>query len=66
MKVIYDIRISFEHPPIPERHSDYRAARSNWEPGEPEGWGRTPVAALAELLLAEEEAALCAASKSGD
>lgn len=55
MKVIYDIRISFENPPIPQRHSDYSATRSNYEPGEPIGWGRTPLIALADLLEQEME-----------
>lgn len=55
MKVIYDIRISFEHPPIPDRSFDYSATRSNYEPGEPIGRGPTPIAALADLLEQEME-----------
>lgn len=55
MKVIYDIHIRFEHPPIPDRNFDYSATRSNYEPGEPIGRGRTPVAALADLLEQEME-----------
>jgi hypothetical protein len=56
MKVIYDINITFVHPPIPERHFDYRATRSNYEPGLPMGYGRTPLAALADLMDQEFDA----------
>lgn len=55
MKVIYDINITFVHPPIPVRDFDYRATRSNYEPGSPVGQGRTPVIALADLLAQEAD-----------
>lgn len=50
IKLIYDIRLSFVYPPIPERHSDWAATREGYEPGSLIGWGRTPIAALADLL----------------
>ena len=56
-KVIYDIRISFENPPIPDRDCDYSATRSNYEPGDPIGRGMTPVIALADLLTQEMDLA---------
>lgn len=55
MKVIYDINIEFVHPPIPERAWDYRATRSNYDEGDPCGYGRTPMIALAALLEQEME-----------
>lgn len=54
-KVIYDIRLSFEHPPIPDRNFDWSATRSNYDAGDPIGRGRTPILALADLLEQEEE-----------
>jgi hypothetical protein len=56
-KVIYDIRLSFEHPPIPDRNFDWSATRSNYDQGDPIGRGRTPAIALADLLDQEMEAA---------
>lgn len=53
--VIRNIEISFVHPPIPDRNWDYQAIRKGYEPGEPLGWGRTPVVALADLLEQEDE-----------
>ena len=55
-KVIYDILLSFVHPPIPDRNFDWDATRSNYEPGDLIGRGRTPVIALADLLEQEMEA----------
>lgn len=59
-KVVYDIHIRFEHPPIPDRSMDYSATRSSYDQGDPIGRGPTPLAALADLLEQEfdiEEAA---------
>ena len=58
MKVVYDIHLSFDHPPIPDRNMDWSATRSNYEPGDIIGRGRTPVIALADLLEQEEERTL--------
>jgi hypothetical protein len=33
VKIVYDIRLSFVYPPIPERHSDWAATREGYEPG---------------------------------
>jgi hypothetical protein len=52
-KVIYDIIIRFEHPPIPDRSFDYSASRSSYDEGDPIGRGPTPIAALADLLEQE-------------
>jgi hypothetical protein len=56
MKVIRDIQLSFIHPPIPDRNYDWQASRTGYDQGDPLGHGRTPVAALADLL--EQEASL--------
>jgi hypothetical protein len=53
MKVIRDINLRFEHPPIPERHSDWSATRSGYDEGDPIGRGATPITALADLLEQE-------------
>lgn len=64
-KVIYDIHLTFVYPPILMRDFDWQATRSNYEPGEPMGRGRTPVIALADLLEQEAEADdYCACGKS--
>ena len=55
MKIVHDINLTFVHPPIPERHSDWRATRSDYEPGEPVGYGATPILALTDLLEQEME-----------
>lgn len=55
MKVVRDILLSFDYPPIPERHSDWSATRKGWEPGELVGRGRTPILALTDLLEQELE-----------
>jgi hypothetical protein len=54
-KVIYDIIIRFEHPPIPDRSFDYSASRSSYDEGDPIGRGPTPIAALADLLEQDME-----------
>ena len=41
--------VTHEHPPIPVRGFDYRATFEGHEPGEPQGFGATPVAALEDL-----------------
>ena len=53
---VRDIRLTFEQPPIPMRDWDWRAMHDG-DDEEPSrhGWGRTPVAALANLLLLDEE-----------
>ncbi len=56
MKVIRDIHLSFDYPPIPDRNLDWSATRSGWEPGDLVGRGRTPAIALAELLEKEMDA----------
>lgn len=55
MKVIRDINLSFEYPPIPDRRWDWSATRSGYEPGELIGRGPTPEKALADLLEQEAE-----------
>ena len=55
-KVIRDITLSFEHPPIPDRSMDWSATRSGYDEGDPIGRGRTPALALADLLEQEMEA----------
>lgn len=56
VKVIYDIVLSFEYPPIPDRSFDWSAVRSNHDPeSDPVGWGPTPQAALGDLLELEAE-----------
>jgi hypothetical protein len=57
VKVIYDIHLSFVHPPIPDRNFDWQATRSNYDERSPIGRGRTPEIALADLL--EQEADCC-------
>lgn len=54
MKVIYDIYLSFVHPPIPDRNFDWQATRSKYDQGDPIGRGRTPAVALADLLEQED------------
>lgn len=54
-RVVRDIALSFDHPPIPDRSCDWSATRSGYEPGDLIGRGRTPVAALADLLEQEGE-----------
>ncbi len=49
-----DIVIKFEHPPIGDRNSDYRAYRKGTEENNICGWGMTPIIALRELLDLEE------------
>ena len=44
------IVISEEFPPIPTRAFDYRATLDGYEGGDPQGFGATPDAAVAELL----------------
>ena len=44
------IQISEEFPPIPTRAFDYRATFDGYEGGDPQGFGATPDAAVAELL----------------
>ena len=66
-KVVYDIHLTFVHPPIPLRDFDWQATRSNFDPerGRPCGRGRTPLAALADLLEQEmEEDDYCECGKS--
>lgn len=53
MKVVRDIHLEFVYPPIPERHSDWRATRDGYEPGELVGYGSTPILALTDLLEQE-------------
>jgi hypothetical protein len=65
MKVIYDIRLSFEHPPIPDRNFDWSATRSNYDEGSPIGRGRTPAIALAHLLEQEAECSAGDVERSG-
>ena len=55
MKIIRDIHLTFIHPPIPDRNYDWQATRSDYEPDDLIGYGRTPVVALANLLEKEEE-----------
>ena len=54
-KVVYDINLTFVYPPIPIRHFDWRATRSNYDEGDLMGEGPTPTAALADLLEKESE-----------
>lgn len=49
-----NIRITFEYPPIPDRSHDWRAYYDGEEEENNCGWGATPVIALAELLLLDE------------
>ena len=55
-KVVYDIHLRFIYPPIPLRDFDWEATRSGYDQGDAIGRGRTPVAALADLLEQEAEA----------
>ncbi|MDP2620876.1 MAG: hypothetical protein Q8P46_12000 [Hyphomicrobiales bacterium] len=55
VKIIRDINLTFAQPPIPDRNYDWHATRSDYEPGDLIGYGRTPVVALANLLEKEEE-----------
>lgn len=55
-KVIRDINLTFIYPPIPLRDFDWQATRSGYDQGDPLGQGRTPAAALADLLEQEMEA----------
>lgn len=49
------IRTEFVYPPIPIRDFDWSAVRDNYEPGCPIGYGRTEEAAIADLILQEDE-----------
>lgn len=53
----HDDRIvtEFVHPPIPIRRFDWRATRESYEPGDPMGEGPTEDAAIADLLMQEDE-----------
>jgi len=42
--------VSEEFPPVPSRQFDYRATFDGYEGGDPQGFGPTPDAAVAELL----------------
>lgn len=45
----------FVYPPIPMRNMDWCAVRDGYEPGDPQGWGRTELAAIMDLLDEEGE-----------
>jgi hypothetical protein len=49
------IEINFVYPPIPDRQFDWCATRKGYDEGDPMGYGRTPIAALAELISLEME-----------
>lgn len=49
------IRTSCVMPPIPVRDMDYSAVDDNYEPGDPQGWGKTEQAAIDDLLQQLEE-----------
>ena len=53
---VKDIHITFEQPPIPDRQWDWRAMYDG-DDEEPSrhGWGRTALAALADLQRLERE-----------
>lgn len=46
---------NYVHPPIPERSSDWSAARRGYEPGSLQGRGPTERAAVIDLLDQEDE-----------
>jgi hypothetical protein len=43
------------YPPIPLRGWDWSAVTVDYEPGQPEGWGPTEEAAIADLVEQQEE-----------
>ncbi len=47
--------VRFIAPPVPSRDYDWEATDDNYDAGDPIGYGRTPVTALADLLLKIEE-----------
>lgn len=47
---------TFVYPPIPLRQFDWSANLDGWEPGEPQGWGETEEAAIADLREQLEDA----------
>lgn len=48
---------TYDPPPIPMREFDWHSVRDGWEPGAPEGYGRTRQEAEAALLVDEEDRA---------
>lgn len=48
------VQVDFVNPPIPDRSCDYAAYRDP-EPGQPVGRGRTPFAAINDLIEQESE-----------
>jgi hypothetical protein len=36
-------------PPIPDRSRDFRATLDDYEPGDPQGWGKTAIDAIEDL-----------------
>ena len=55
MSKSFTIRLTYRHPPIPYRGSDWWAGLEGWEPGEPYGEGETLLAALGDLLANLED-----------
>lgn len=49
------IRTEFIYPPIPLRSWDWSAVRDGYEPGDPQGFGATEAAAIADLIDQETE-----------
>jgi hypothetical protein len=43
------IRVSYDPKPIPDRQFDWTAVDSDYEPGDPIGYGETEAEALADL-----------------
>ena len=48
-----EIQVDHWPKPIPVRKFDFRAARDNWEPGDPQGYGATEEEAIQDLLEQE-------------
>ena len=53
-EIVYNIRVNYDPKPIPDRRFDWEAVRTDYEPGEPIGWGKTPTEAVADLIEEEE------------
>lgn len=45
------------YPPIPDRRFDWLATYDNYEPGSPQGWGRTELEAISDLIDITEDCA---------
>lgn len=63
-----NIQTTHLYPPIPDRRFDWSAVSSNYEPGDPIGYGATEHEAIADLceLLDDEPVKTVLALQNGD